>query len=471
MATRRDFNFGLASLAFGGLALAGCSHVKKLPDYMQRIPDYGTRDANRVSLYDLVQCPEFPKLLVPAGFRCRMIPQTSDFLSAGTDSVPGAADGMGAFAAGPDEVILVRNHERTKKHGDGGTTTVHYNYREDRVIAQYRSLSRTRRNCAGGVTPWGTWLSCEEDLSDGHGHVYEVPALDDHTPERQPLRQLGRFNHEAAAVDPLTGAVYMTEDQIDGLFYRFMPTRPPSDGRADRVGETGKLQALAFKHGGTDSRNWHRPDMVEGRRYDVHWVTLNDPSWPEPDQQRGLNDPRKWAYRSLGAVRFACGEGIHLARTPQGQHEIYFTCTSGGRIKSGQVLRFVPDRSDPDGGALELFFESIDEHALNFVDNLTIAPNGHLILCEDPYVGGGPSYLWRKIDKSAPAYLRGITPGGQVYDIARLDNGSELAGVCFSPDGTTMFVNVYDTGTFAITGPWGECLADWSIPQAGPLPS
>lgn len=463
MQTRRDFNAGLASLAFGGLALAGCSHVKKLPDYAQRLPDYGTEKMETLPKRRLYPCAQFPDLYLPKGFECRIVSQCGDELSCGGE-MPGAADGMGAFAAGPGQVVLVRNHELKRV---GGTVTILYDYVNGKVIEQHRSLTKTSRNCSGGATPWGTWLSCEEDLSDGHGHVYEVPALHDGITERLPLKQLGRFNHEAAAVDPVTGAIYMTEDQIDGLFYRFLPDDPA----ADPIGR-GRLQALVFAEGGgTDSRNWNHTDMVKGspsRR--VRWQTLNDPSLP-PERDPGLDNPRKWARRKFGAVRFACGEGIYFGRNADGRDEIYFACTSGGRIKSGQIMRYVPDRADIDGGELDLFLESTDEHVTNYSDNLTIAPNGDLIMCEDPYVGGERVYLWRGLSKAAPAYVRGVTPEGLVYDIARLDNGSEFAGACFSTKGETLFLNIYKPATtLAITGNWGTPLPGWSIPSAQSLP-
>jgi secreted PhoX family phosphatase len=132
-----------------------------------------------------------------------------------------------------------------------------------------------------------------------------------------------------------------------------------------------------------------------------------------------------------------------------GDGELYFCCTNGGAAKLGQVMRYQPSPQEgrPDErrtpGRLQVFLESADIAHYNFGDNLTVAPNGHLIVCEDQYT------------ENVDNHLRGVTPAGQPYDFARLRANTELAGACFSPDGSTLFVNVYSPGkTLAITGPW-----------------
>jgi len=237
-----------------------------------------------------------------------------------------------------------------------------------------------------------------------------------------PLKAMGRFNHEAAAVDPATGHVYLTEDRDDGLLYRFIPKVP------GKLSEGGQLQALALlPNAAADSRNWQGVTMQPHSWHSVRWIDCDDPESPNDDlRQRGA---------ALGALPFARGEGIHM-----GNGELYFCCTSGGAARYGQVFRLTLGES---GDRLQLFFESRGPEEFSYGDNLTVAPNGHLIVCEDQYA--------EVVDN----YLRGITPQGMAYPLARLRRQTELAGACFSPDGRTLFVNAYSpTMTLAITGPW-----------------
>ena len=124
-----------------------------------------------------------------------------------------------------------------------------------------------------------------------------------------------------------------------------------------------------------------------------------------------------------------------------GEGELFFTCTSGGAAREGQIFRLQPDIHSAD--VLELFYESPHESEYSYGDNLTVAPFGHLVVCEDSY------------DDVVQNHLRGITPEGAAYPLALLHWQTELAGACFSPDGRTLFVNAYSpTMTLAITGPW-----------------
>lgn len=125
-----------------------------------------------------------------------------------------------------------------------------------------------------------------------------------------------------------------------------------------------------------------------------------------------------------------------------GSGELYFTCTSGGAAKLGQVFRYRPG-ADGASGSLDLFFESTSPDQFNYGDNLTVGPNGHLFVCEDQY------------GEVVDNYIRGIRPDGSAYPFARLRMQTELAGACFAPDGRTMFVNAYSpTRTIAIFGPF-----------------
>jgi secreted PhoX family phosphatase len=164
------------------------------------------------------------------------------------------------------------------------------------------------------------------------------------------------------------------------------------------------------------------------RWHGVRWVTLDNPEAPDDDlRKRGA---------AMGATLFARGEGMWM-----GDGELYFACTSGGAAKLGQIFRLRPQASGPD--RLQLFFESAGVDQYNFGDNLTVAPNGHLVVCEDQYTD------------NVSNHLRGITPDGVAYPLALARIDTEWAGACFSPDGKTLFVNLYRPAkTVAITGPW-----------------
>lgn len=424
---RRGF-LGATSAAFAALATSGCRASVNPPG---AAAPYGPLAPDPDRLLDL-----------PRGFSYRILSQLGDAMDDG-GKVPDAADGMGCLPLPGGKLALVRNHEL--RGGDtsgfagpafdrtpdgaiiaGGTTTLVLDARTLRIERQFRSLAGTLRNCAGGVTPWGSWLTCEEDVTRtgsramrDHGWVFEVPASATGPVDPVPLRAMGRFNHEAAAVDPQTGHVFMTEDREDGLLYRFVPTRP------GQLAAGGKLQALALA---SDE------PIGLGQFLPIRWIDLDDPESPADDlRQRG---------RLAGAMTFARGEGIHLGPDRDGASELFFVATSGGAAKLGQIWRLRLKRGAP---ALQLFFESTDPQQFNYGDNLTVAPNGHLIVCEDQYTA--------VVDN----HLRGITPQGTPYDLARLHTQTELAGACFSPDGKVLFVNLYSPArTLAITGPWAH---------------
>ncbi len=436
---RRQF-LSATGLAFAGLYLNSCTTAGPRASSSEALSGgaspVGPLRPDPAGILDL-----------PEGFSYRTISRLGDAMSDG-GTVPDRADGMGCFDLGNGKLALVRNHELQPQHEGGeippgpaydtvarsliplpgGTTTMVLDAQTLEVEREYRSLAGTIRNCAGGVTPWNSWLTCEENTSraDGrinkdHGWVFEVPAAAPGLVEPVPLKAMGRFNHEAACVDPATGIVYLTEDRDDSLLYRFLPLTP------GKLEQGGTLQALKLEEV-SDTRNWNQRSMDVGNAVRGTWVTLDNVEAPDDDlRQRGA---------AMGAALFARGEGIWM-----GEGEMYFTCTSGGAAREGQIFRLRPDIHAAD--MLDLFYESPEESEYSFGDNITISPSGHLVVCEDSY------------DDVVQNYLRGITPQGAAYPLARLNIQTEPAGACFSPDGRTLFVNAYSpTMTLAITGPW-----------------
>ena len=430
---RRQFLSATAT-AFGALSLSGC-----MTRGAEQAAGYGPLVPDPNGLIDL-----------PQGFSYRLLSSLDDAMSDG-GTVPDKADGMGCLPLADGEIALVRNHELVPTDGaggqipsgydkaagqfvlPGGTTTIVLDAATLERKREYRSLAGTIRNCSGGITPWGSWLTCEEFVSEAqhiapdklgrdHGWVFEVPADAEGLVDAVPLKALGRFNHEAACVDPATGYVYLTEDRTDSVLYRFIPDVP------GKLAEGGRLQAMAVD-GIEDTRNWEEALMPVGRNFTVRWIDLDDVEAPE-------DDLRTRAARR-GAAVIARGEGIHM-----GENELYVCSTSGGLAKFGQVFRLIPGRGQR-ADRFALFFESQSQHQFNYGDNLTVGPNGHLIVCEDQYT------------PIVDNHLRGITPDGRPYAFGRLHLQTELAGGCFSPDGKWFFVNAYSpTRTIAITGPW-----------------
>lgn len=441
MHTRRSFLCHTSSIALGfsGLRRLAASDATSL-----KARGYGPLLADPDKILDL-----------PAGFSYDIIGRAGETMSDGL-ILPGSPDGMAAFAGKGDEVIVVRNHEvnagassstgpfgkgnrkmnlvgkdRFYDSGDkspclGGTSTFVYDTQKKAVVRQFLSLAGTIRNCAGGPTPWNSWITCEEtvvgaggNLARDHGWCFDVPATD--RPELAdpiPLKAMGRFNHEAVAVDPESGDVFETEDRHEGLIYRFVPNVK------GKLSEGGKLFALKIKgQPCLDTRNWSENTFSVGDSKEIEWIEMKDVESPRDDLRiRGYKD---------GAACFARGEGMWYS-----QGSIFIACTNGGRKQRGQIWKLARNK-------IELYAEPNDADLVDNCDNLTVAPWGDLILCED---GKGDQFL------------DVITPKGKIFKLAKNAKSSgEFAGVCFSPDGSTLFVNMQREGlTLAITGPWKE---------------
>lgn len=405
-----------------------------------------------------------PLLRLPQGFKYMSYGWTGQPMADGQQT-PGAHDGMGVVAIKGNQIALVRNHEQSGSgiafvapadydslNGNrGGTTNVLFDAVAGKFLSSYASISGTRTNCAGGITPWGSWLTCEETTSITgtvrHGYVFEVPGFGRAT--GRPLKRLGRFSHEAVAVDSGTGHVYLSEDATPSALYKFEASV------YGNLEAPGKLYAMKVKNVDTfnfSGLNGVYVDFAIGTAWDVEWVEVTD-----VDALNGR------AYDSApGRACFARGEGMW-----EDGGKIYLVSTSGGVAREGQVFCYDPRRE-----TITVIFNSTGAGTgnteCNNPDNISVSPRGGILLLED---GGGL------------ARLRGLNHQGETFifaennivltnadlaaaDLALKANGgiiaripadnytdNEFAGGTFY--GRWLFCNIQTPGiTFAITGPW-----------------
>ncbi len=449
-----DFSraFGRRELLGAGLLLAGLSLAAPRP--------LAGAQSKLVDVAD--ETTGLPLLRLPEGFGYRSFGWTGDRMLGGLPT-PARHDGMGCVGQRGDLVTLVRNHEEVfagkplgpvptyDPRAKGGTTTLRFNVKRGEWLDARPSLAGTFANCAGGTTPWGSWLSCEEAVIDAdgrlgprfnnrsanlerpHGYVFDVPG--DGVSNARPLPALGRFRHEAVAIDPESNVVYLTEDNqpVSGV-YRFVP-----DQRGSL--EAGRLQMLAVP-----AQPDLRRGVTEGVWFDVGWVDIED---PDAGHNPGTLD---------SAAVFTQGKraGGATFRRPEGcwfeNGRLYFSDTTGGNARRGQIFVY-----EPAAERLQLLFESRDKNVLDHPDNIAKTPGGGLLICEDRP---------RRVQR-----IKALNRAGELVHFAdnnlRLNGeqglpkgdyrNKEWAGACFSPDGNWLFANIQKPGvTFAITGPWAE---------------
>ncbi|MGI9607038.1 MAG: alkaline phosphatase PhoX [Acidimicrobiales bacterium] len=421
-------------------------------------------------------------MALPDGYTYRSLGLTGSIMSDGA-ATPGRQDGMAAFRGPRGTIRVVRNHEvrgeGTPMGGSpadiakaydgntlGGTSTLEIDQKSRELTADWVSLTGTAVNCAGGPTPWGTWISCEETVngpdlgpdftgSDGpasferHGYVYEVDPSwgPSEMATAVPVRNAGRIAHEAVAYDRNTRALYQTEDNFEfpSGIYRYLP--PDNPMQTKRLSDGGQLEMLRVVGSPCAELG-----LVQGTgsSFAVDWVAIDQPDFDFGDGAGVDNDT---GIQVVGQQGFAQG-AAKFAR-PEGMWEraglIYFTCTRGGATQLdgnrfgeygngfGQVWVL-----DPRSNELTLIFESPGPDVLDLPDNMTLSARGNIILCEDG---------------STDNLIRCLTPDGELFDFAQNmiagEERQEFAGACFSPDNKTLFVNIqFANGlTFAI---WRE---------------
>ena len=399
-------------------------------------------------------------LALPEGFRYRSYGWTGQIMGDGQPT-PTDHDGMAVVDTRGGQLALVRNHELSAGESTqamveggmydpaefGGTSNLIFDRRSGTFVDDWASLGGCIRNCAGGPTPWGSWISCEETFADydpnviNHGYIFDVPGFG--TSNGTPIRSAGRFSHEAVAVDTRTGIVYETEDARPSALYAYI-----NPGGRRGLADGGELHAMVVK-------NAPRFDLsagfANGTTFDIEWQLVTD---PEAKDGRAIDSAPDAAVLSRG-------EGAWWDRGI-----VYFVSTDGGAAGLGQIWAL-----DPQAETVTLVFESPDAETLDGPDNIAVSRRGGILLCED----GG----------SDPKRLIGLTPGGAAFDFAEnlidlapgdIDTidavypgtkanfwdeptGSytsrEWAGATFAYE--WLFVNIQSPGvTFAITGPWNR---------------
>ncbi|MFD9562827.1 alkaline phosphatase PhoX [Streptomyces sp. NPDC059994] len=411
-------------------------------------------------------------LALPKGFSYRIVTHSGVTKLESGEITPSNHDGTAAFEGPRGVTLLVNNHElkgprKSWPHpvplteglvydpaASGGCTVVEV-HPHGGPVAEWVGVAGTSTNCAGGATPWGTWLTCEETedkagsngMTKDHGYVFEVDPYDRRANRApKPLKALGRYAHEAVVVDPRRGHLFLTEDAAgpNGLLYRWTPPHGFKHGRGKLrtlADDAGVLQATkCFDAGGRFVDDLSRATKT-GTVYGVDWVDV-------PDRDARTTSVRK-QFTGQDVTRARKLEGMWW-----GDGGVYIV-SSYAREESpvqhdGQVWFYDPRRRTLTLKVLlGVNAAPGQDGAFDGPDNITVSPYGGLVIAED---GAGIQHLF------------GATDSGRTYPIARneLNQGteqapeySEFTGVTFSPDGRTLFANIQEPGIMlAITGPW-----------------
>jgi len=363
----------------GLMQLAGCSAL------LLSVPLQATEtrslvvpgNAEPVSLHE----PDQNGFALLPGYQSRVIARSGQRPVSGSDYIwHDGPDGGATIATEDGGWVYVSNAEVAKQGGGVGAIR----FRADGTLVDaYSILSGTSRNCAGNMTPWGSYLSCEEVA---RGQVWECDPLGKRAAQLRSA--LGHFIHESVVVDPRTGLLYLTEDHPQGRFYRFTAAQRNRQGHPDL--SRGLLEVAQV--------------VREGKRYGLVWHHVPDP----------LAQQQATRYQVKQSTPFRGGEGICYLRGL-----ICFATKGDNRIWL----------VDPKRQLITVLYDD-DHHEkpiLSGVDNVVATPVADLLVSED----GGDMQLVT------------LTLSGQVQAFLQLHghDRSELTGLAFSPNGRRLYVS------------------------------